>query len=49
MREIELDDDGWWTVWEDGDVLAICETELEAQRFVADLEFIEQVDRDLFS
>lgn len=44
MREIELDDDGWWTVWEDGDHIGMFLTEREATRFVADLTFVESVD-----
>jgi len=43
-REIELDDDGWWTVWEDGDHIAMCLTEDEARRFVADLELVEAAE-----
>lgn len=43
-REIELDDDGWWTVWEHGYHIFLAETRDEAERFVADLDYIERVD-----
>lgn len=48
MMEIELDDDGWWTVWEDGDHIAMLETQAEAQRWVDNLRAIEAIDRSLF-
>ena len=49
-REIELDpEDGWWTVWEDGDHVALFLTEDEAKTYVAEVEAVEAIDRDLFS
>lgn len=46
-REIELDTDGWWTVWEDGDYIGLFESEVEASKYVADLEALEAIDRFL--
>lgn len=45
MRTLELDDDGFWTVWEDGDHIGMFATEAEARAFMSDLDFLEIIDR----
>lgn len=49
IREIELDDDGWWTVWEDGEHIGLFMTEREAHDWLAELEWIERVDQEVGS
>lgn len=43
-REIELDNDGWWTVWEEGDYIGLFMTESEARAWVADIEALERIE-----